>query len=72
MQVVGLCPTPHKLFIPRPAAKRRDAFHPSFVHTYADRGALPHTPQTFFQEKSLTKNLFNRLFFVLPRALTFA
>jgi hypothetical protein len=32
----------------------------NFVHPVAGRGALPHTPQTFFQEKSLTKNLFNR------------
>jgi hypothetical protein len=49
-----LKPTPR-----REAGKR----NPSFAQPYAGRGALPHTPQTFFQEKSLTKNLFNRLIF---------
>jgi hypothetical protein len=42
-----------------------------FVYPNAGRGRCPH-PQTFFKEKSLTKNLFNRLIFVLLRALPFA
>jgi hypothetical protein len=45
--------------------------NPSFAPTVAGRGRCPH-PQTFFKEKILTKKLFNRLIFVLPRALTFA
>jgi hypothetical protein len=61
---------PQTFYIP-PRRSAAGAFYPGYVYPYAGRGRCPH-PQTFFKEKSLTKNLFNRKFFDLPRALPLA